>query len=153
MGLYIKLLIMGLSIKLLIIWACPFLVRLEVWDTYRPSTALDIAKGPFSFSQNLFSSFNCQKSLRKSTLGGTETQKCTNFCGKLSFILFFTSSFIFPERLHCLLHICSLLLRIQLYYNYLEPCALNDEFQHFIPRFDKSSSLCKTLSHPPDDEL
>jgi hypothetical protein len=23
------------------------------------------------------------------------------------------------------------------YYNYLEPCALHAEFQHFIPRFNK----------------
>ncbi len=36
------------------LWACPLLVRLEVSDTYRPSTTLDIAKGTFSFSQNLF---------------------------------------------------------------------------------------------------
>jgi hypothetical protein len=27
-------------------------------------------------------------------------------------------------------------------YNYLEPCALNAEFQHFIPRFNKTSLLC-----------
>jgi hypothetical protein len=24
------------------------------------------------------------------------------------------------------------------YYNYLKPCALNAEFQHFIPRFNKN---------------
>jgi hypothetical protein len=28
------------------------------------------------------------------------------------------------------------------YYNYLEPCALNAEFQHIIPRFNKTSLLC-----------
>jgi hypothetical protein len=28
------------------------------------------------------------------------------------------------------------------YYNYLEPCALNAEFQHFMPRFNKTSLLC-----------
>jgi hypothetical protein len=28
------------------------------------------------------------------------------------------------------------------YYNYLEPCALNAEFQHFIPKFNKTSFLC-----------
>ncbi len=27
-------------------------------------------------------------------------------------------------------------------YSYLEPCALNAEFQHFIPRFNKTSLLC-----------
>jgi hypothetical protein len=25
------------------------------------------------------------------------------------------------------------------YYNYLEPCALTADFQHFIPRFNKTS--------------
>jgi hypothetical protein len=30
------------------------------------------------------------------------------------------------------------------YYNYLEPCALNAEFEHFIPRFNKISLLCET---------
>jgi hypothetical protein len=28
------------------------------------------------------------------------------------------------------------------YYNYLEPCALNADFQHFIPRWYKTSLLC-----------
>jgi hypothetical protein len=28
------------------------------------------------------------------------------------------------------------------YYNYFEPHALNAEFQHFIPRFNKTSLLC-----------
>jgi hypothetical protein len=28
------------------------------------------------------------------------------------------------------------------YYNYLEPCALNAEFQHFIPIFNKTSLRC-----------
>jgi hypothetical protein len=47
---------------------------------------------------------------------------------------------LFPERLHCY-HIyfhCSYLFN---YYNYLEPCALNAEFQHYIPRFNKISLL------------
>jgi hypothetical protein len=30
------------------------------------------------------------------------------------------------------------------YYNYLEPCALNAEFQHFIPGFNKTSLLLWT---------
>jgi hypothetical protein len=28
------------------------------------------------------------------------------------------------------------------YYNYLEPCALNAEFQHFTPKFNKTSLFC-----------
>jgi hypothetical protein len=35
----------------------------------------------------------------------------------------------------CLLHCCS---HMYDYYHYLEPCALNVEFQHFIPRFNKN---------------
>jgi hypothetical protein len=30
------------------------------------------------------------------------------------------------------------------YYNYLEPCALNAEFQHFIPRFNKNFLTLQT---------
>jgi hypothetical protein len=30
------------------------------------------------------------------------------------------------------------------YYNYFEPCALIAEFQHFIPRFNKTSLLLLT---------
>jgi hypothetical protein len=58
--------------------------------------------------------------------------------GKLSFIL----SFLFPERLQCcyMYFHCS---HVYNYYIYLEPCALNAEFQqHFIPRFNKTSLLC-----------
>jgi hypothetical protein len=38
---------------------------------------------------------------------------------------------LFPERLHCcyIYFHCSYVYN---YYNYLEPCALNAEFQHFI---------------------
>ncbi len=32
------------------------------------------------------------------------------------------------------------------FYNYLEPCALNAEFRHFIPRFNKTSLLCRPHS-------
>jgi hypothetical protein len=32
------------------------------------------------------------------------------------------------------------------YYNYLKPCALNVEFQHFIPKFNKTSLLYETHS-------
>jgi len=70
--------------------------------------------------------------------GGGQTQKSTTFCAKLSFIRFLTSSFLFPERPYCCciyLH-CSYMYN---YYNYLEPCALNVEFQHFIFRFNKTS--------------
>jgi hypothetical protein len=32
------------------------------------------------------------------------------------------------------------------YYNYLKPCALNTEFQHFIPRFNITSLFCRPHS-------
>jgi hypothetical protein len=45
----------------------------------------------------------------------------------------FHPSFLFPERLHsCYIYFhCS---RMYNYYNYLDPCALNAEFQHLIPK-------------------
>jgi hypothetical protein len=50
------------------------------------------------------------------------------------------NSFLFPERLHCD-YIYFHWSYLYNYYNYLEPCALNAEFQHFIPRFNKISLL------------
>jgi hypothetical protein len=75
--------------------------------------------------------------------GGGETQKCTIFlCDKLSFILFWPSRSFFLQHLHC----CSLYFHCSYLYNYyyiyLEHCALNAKFQHFIPRFNKTSLLC-----------
>jgi hypothetical protein len=32
------------------------------------------------------------------------------------------------------------------YYNYIKPCALNAEFEHFIPRFNTTSLLCRPYS-------
>ncbi len=54
----------------------------------------------------------------------------------MSFVL----SFLLPERLHfcCIYFHCSLLYN---YYSYLEPCALNPEYQHFILRFIQIFSL------------
>ncbi len=50
-------------------------------------------------------------------------------------------SFLFRERLQCcyIYFHCSYMYN---FYNYLEPCALDAEFQHFIPRFNKTSLLC-----------
>ncbi len=64
-----------------------------------------------------------------------QTQKCTTFCAKLSFHPVLTPSFAFHGRLHCcyIYFHCSYMYN---YYNYLEPCALNGESQHFIPRFN-----------------
>jgi hypothetical protein len=54
----------------------------------------------------------------------------------------FDPSVLFPERLHCryIYFHCSYMYN---YYNYLEPCALNAEFQHFMPppRFNKTCLL------------
>ncbi len=55
----------------------------------------------------------------------------------------FDPSFLFPERLHCCyIHFhCSYMYN---YYNYLEPCALNAEFKHFIPRFKTNFLTLRT---------
>ncbi len=84
--------------------------------------------------------FNLQKTNYISIQGGWNSKNAPIFfCGKLSFILF-------PERLPLLLpvlHIFSLLLLVQLLI-YLEPCALNVEFQHFILRFNKNFLTLRT---------
>ncbi len=74
---------------------------------------------------------------------GGQTQKCTTFCAKLSFNMFWNRLSFFPERLHwCYIYFhCPYIYN---YYNYHEPCALNAEFQHFIPRFNKTSFLLQT---------
>jgi hypothetical protein len=72
-----------------------------------------------------------------------QTQKCTTFCAQLSFILVLIPSFLFLERLHCryIYFRCSYMYN---YYNYLEPCALNAEFLHFILRFNKKFLTVRT---------
>ncbi len=64
---------------------------------------------------------------------GTRTSFSTNFGGKLSFILCFfflsayaAATYIFPAPT------CTTIIIT------VEPCALNAEFQHFIPRFNKN---------------
>ncbi len=60
-----------------------------------------------------------------------------NFGGKLSFIPFFLF-FLTPASLHYYLPVQLFsLLPVQLLWLLSQPCALNDEFQHFILRFDK----------------
>jgi hypothetical protein len=71
-----------------------------------------------------------------------------HFCAKLSFLrpILIPSFLFFPERLHCCCYIyfhCSYLYN---FYNCLEPCALNAEFQHLIPRFNQTSLLCRLHS-------
>jgi hypothetical protein len=71
---------------------------------------------------------------------GCETQKTFNFGGKLSFI----PSFLLPERLRC----CYIYLHCSSLYRYLitlEPCALNAQFQDFIPRFNTIFLICGNL--------
>jgi hypothetical protein len=77
----------------------------------------------------------------KSTLaffeGGFQTQKCTTFLCQTEFLHpVLTPSSLFPERLQCCyIYIYFHCSYMQNYYNYLlEPCALNAEFQLFIPR-------------------
>ncbi len=67
---------------------------------------------------------------------GTQTSFSTNFNGKLSFI----QCFLFPERLTAGTYIftaptCTIAIIT------LETCALNAEFPHFIPRYNKFSLL------------
>ncbi len=71
------------------------------------------------------------------SIQGGEIEKTINFGGKLSFIM----SFHFPERLHrcCIYFHCSSVYTAIIIT--LEPCTLNAEFQHFIPRFNKISLL------------
>jgi len=80
-----------------------------------------------------------KKNLQNSTLpfiqekggGGGEPQKTINFCDKLSFTL----TLLLPERLHCCFTMFSLLLPVRTATIItFEPCALNAEFLHFIPR-------------------
>ncbi len=68
----------------------------------------------------------------------------TMFLCQTEFHPVFIPSFLFPDRLHCccIYFHCSYMYN---YYNYLEPCALNAEFLHFIPRFNKTSLLCGPL--------
>jgi hypothetical protein len=49
----------------------------------------------------------------------------------------FDPSFLFPERLHCCYctYIFTAPACTTTIINYLEPCALNAEFHHFIPKF------------------
>jgi hypothetical protein len=86
-----------------------------------------------------------KKNLQKSTLAfkgvvGSNSEMRTTFCAKLSFHPVLTPSFVFDGRLHCcyIYFHCSYLYN---YYNYLEPCALNGESQHFIPRFNNKNCL------------
>ncbi len=78
------------------------------------------------------------KNLQKSTLAfnGGSNSEMRHFLCQTEFHPFLTPSFLFPERLHCCytyFH-CSYMYN---YYSYLKPCALNAEFQHFIPRYNK----------------
>ncbi len=93
-----------------------------------------------------FLAWNCMRlQIELPSRGKGQTQKCkTLYLAKLSFILFWPRlSFFFPECLHCCCYIyfhCSYTYN---YYNYMEPCALNAEFHHFIPRFNQTSLLCR----------
>jgi hypothetical protein len=57
--------------------------------------------------------------------------------------------FLFSQASPQLLHKFSLFLHVQLLY-YLKPCALNAEFQHFIPIFNKTYLLCEPHSKRRD---
>jgi hypothetical protein len=76
------------------------------------------------------------KNLQKSTLAfnGGSNSEMHHFLCQTEFHLVLTPSFIFPERLNCC-YIYFHCFYMYNYYNYLEPCALNAEFQHLIYKF------------------
>ncbi len=76
---------------------------------------------------------------------GVKLRNAPFFLCQTEFHPVLTPCFLFPERLHsCYIYFhCSYMYN---YYSQLEPCALNAEFQHFIPRFNKTSLLCGTHS-------
>jgi hypothetical protein len=74
---------------------------------------------------------------------GTQTSFSTNFGGKLSFIL----CFLFAERLRCsyiYIYIFTAATCTTTIITF-KPCALNDEFHHFKPRFNKIVLPCWIL--------
>jgi hypothetical protein len=86
------------------------------------------------------------KNVLKSTLafkGGVSNSEIPHFLCQTEFHPVLTPSFVFHGCLHwCWVYFrCSYMYN---YYNYLEPCALNAEFQHFIPRFNKNFLTLRT---------
>jgi len=77
------------------------------------------------------------------SLQGGSNSEMNHFLCQTEFHPVLTPSFLFPERLHCcyIYFCCSYMYN---YYNYLEPCALNAEFQHFVPRFNKNFPTLRT---------
>jgi hypothetical protein len=71
---------------------------------------------------------------------GGQTLKCTTFCARPSFIQVWPRLPLILKP--PLLLDAFLLLLMYSYHNYLEPCALNARFYHFIPRFNQISFLC-----------
>jgi hypothetical protein len=74
----------------------------------------------------------------QSEITGTQTSFSTNFGGKLSFIL----CFLFPERPSTAATYIFTAPTCTTTIITLEPCALNVEFQHLLPRFITISLLC-----------
>ncbi len=76
-----------------------------------------------------------KKHLQKSTLAfnGVSNSEMNHFLCETEFDPVLTLSFHFHERFHCcyIYFHCSYMYN---YYKYLEPCALNADSQHFIPR-------------------
>jgi len=73
--------------------------------------------------------------------GQGEFQNTTIFCGKLSFIVFWPPLSFFLSASTAATYIftapsCTTIIIT------LEPCALNAEFQQFIPRFNEISLVC-----------
>jgi hypothetical protein len=75
----------------------------------------------------------------RTSITGTQSTFSTNFGGKLSFIL----SLLFPERSSIAATYIFAAPTCTTTIITLEPCALNAEFQHFTPRFNKISLLCR----------
>jgi hypothetical protein len=74
---------------------------------------------------------------RSETSPSVKLRKAPIFCGKLSFILFWPSPSFFLNAYIAATYIFNALTCTTITIT-LEPCALDAEFQHFIPRFNKN---------------
>jgi hypothetical protein len=99
-----------------------------------------------SWVQNRLRSLNPKPTKKYISLqGGRWNSEMHHFLCQTEFHPVLIPSFLFPERLHC----CYIYFHCSYMYNYytcLKPYSLNAEFQHFIPKFNKTSALCAPQS-------
>jgi hypothetical protein len=113
----------------------PIVPHIRVFRTIRKTRHKNLEFGP-KLSE-------IKKNLPKSTFAfkGGPNSEMRHFLCQIEFHPILTPSFLFLEHLHY----CYIYFHYSYmynYYNYPEPCALNAKFQHFAPRFNKTSLLC-----------